>query len=89
MELIPIDLSKAYEASGGHGESDHPDIQLDRWYLAEIQNGKKPMYLTGTFSRQWYGLNFDCDWGGSGLQFDKPGTNKSSWLRLWLLEPTK
>jgi hypothetical protein len=49
-------------------------------YIAKI-DGK--LYF-GTFSRQWYGWNFDCGFGmGVGLQFDAPGWNSSGWQALW------
>jgi len=73
-QLIPINLSK------GEGH-EHPDIVVGKPYLAYVM-GK---YISGTFSRQWYGLHFDCDWGASGIQFDAPGFNLSTWEALWLL----
>lgn len=84
MKLEEIDLTKATghecpEINGHEGD----------WYLAEIQfsTDKKPFYTVGHFSRQWFGLHFDCDWGMSGLQFDAPGYNCSAWKRLWRINP--
>ena len=74
MKLIEIDLTK------GSGHS-HPEIERDRFYLAKYGGG---LYF-GKFSFQWYGLNFDCGFGGSGIQFDTPGSNSSDWQQLWLL----
>lgn len=93
MKLVEIDLSRCREKpdSDAVGECWHPDIDLDRYYLAELEsaNDQPPGYYTGQFSEQWYGYNFD-GWGsGSGLQLDKPGTNMSSWMRLWLIEPER
>lgn len=97
MKLTEIDLSRCCEKPGESGDHWHPDIDTDRYYLAEIKatNGTwngwptdfPPGYYAGKFSEQWYGYNFDGWGGGAGLQLDKPGTNMSSWLRLWLIEP--
>ena len=101
MKLVEIDLSRCCEKPPDGGtrstESWHPDIDPNRYYLAEIKstNGIRtgwptdfpPGYYAGQFSEQWFGYNFDGWGGGAGLQLDKPGTNMSSWLRLWLIEP--
>jgi len=75
-----IDLNKCCAADGGCGLSDHPDISSKKTYLVKI-DGK---FFLGKFSRQWYGWNFD-DWGTSGIQLDKPGTNSSDWQGIWEL----
>lgn len=75
-KLTEIDLSLAVEHN-------HPHIKPGKTqYLAKFK-GDNRLYL-GTFSKEWYGLNFDCDWGGR--QFDAPGYNSSSWKRLWVIE---
>ncbi len=81
MQLSPVNLRKGK----GH---DHPDIDARSLYLAEIKfdEDRASTFLVGRFSRQWYGLNFDCNWGASGLQFDTPGSNCSCWKRLWRIE---
>jgi hypothetical protein len=73
-KLKRIDLRKG----DGH---EHPDIKIGKTrYLAKIGND----FWCGTFNRQWYGLNFH-GWYGRSLQYDKPGTNSSSWTDLWEL----
>lgn len=47
-------------------DCNHPDINLRKKYMANIEGD---LYV-GKFSRHWYGLNFDCDWGYSGVQLD-------------------
>jgi hypothetical protein len=80
-KLKEIDLSKCTAKEGGY--HDHPDIQTRKKYLAKIGGD----FFTGTFSREWYGLTFEDGWGGSGHQLDKPGTNASTWQRLWEIIP--
>lgn len=70
--LDEIDLSLAKE-------HDCPGINSEDWFLAYVMG----RFLVGTFSKQHYGWNFDCGWGASGVQFDAPGYNASSWARLW------
>lgn len=90
MKLVEVDLSRCCKKPDGGGSRDgwHPDIDLSRYYLAEIEsaNNNPPGYYAGCFSEQWHGLKLDGWGGGAGLQLDKPGTNSSSWLRLWLIE---
>jgi hypothetical protein len=81
-KLVEIDLSKAHE-------NKHPDIKRGVRYLAELVLYDKPELLYGTFSKQWYGWNFDCNWGCSGIQFDAPGYNSSPWRRLWKIVKVK
>ncbi len=73
--LRPLDMSKSTKR-------EHPDIKAGRatQYLCLIGD----RYFCGSFSRQWYGLNFD-NWipGTVGLQFDAPGTNSSDWQMIW------
>lgn len=76
--LTPIDLSKS-------DRHEHPDIKTDGMqYLVKFSS--EECYYLGTFSRQWYGLNFN-NWGVSGRQFDAPGYNHSSWEAVWRLDP--
>lgn len=76
MKLKKINLSKG----DGHN---HPDIKCGKVkYLAKI-NGE---LFTGSFTREWYGLNFD-GWHDIGIQFDTPGTNGSDWEALWRIMP--
>lgn len=82
MKLTEIDLTRVTQNDRSTGWHEHPDIvpSGDAQYLALI----KGRYYAGTFTRQWYGLNFD-GWH-YGLQLDKPGTNASNWERLWRIE---
>lgn len=70
LKLKELDLTK------GEGHN-HPDIDINKTYLCKIDGN----YFAGTFNIQWYGLNFNGWW--CGLQYDKPGTNSSSWERIW------
>lgn len=74
MKLKRISLSKAKN-------HECPGIKNDgeTWYLAKVMD----QWMAGTFSREWYGLHFDTDWGMSGLQFDAPGYNSSNWEELY------
>lgn len=88
MKLVEIDLRKGgVEDEDGFNYHLHPDIKCgSTWYLAKINR----LYYVGTFSKEWFGLTFDCDFGECGsIQFDTPGTNASDWKRLWLLVPDK
>jgi hypothetical protein len=79
--FTPVDLHACCQAEGGCGFSDHPDIQTGRKYLVQYDGH----YYLGTFTRQWYGWNFEGVYP-SGVQLDKPGTNSSAWEGLWLVE---
>jgi len=70
-----IDLSKAK----GHS---HPEIKVGKQYLCKIDGE----WFMGSFSREWYGLNFDGWVNDTGLQFDEPGTNASTWERVFEME---
>lgn len=73
ISLKKIDLSKA-------SKHECPSIKIGATeYLAIIN---KELYF-GSFSKEWYGLNFDCDYGVSGIQFDAPGYNSSEWQELY------
>ena len=65
MKLIEIDLSRTCEKpdSDACGKCWHPDIDLDRHYLAEIQftTDEKASYHAGRFSEVWFGLSFHQD----------------------------
>lgn len=71
MKLKKIDLKKSDKHT-------HPDIKLNKWYLAKVSGN----YSAGMLTKQWYGLNFDGFYS-AGLQFDAPGTNASRWQALW------
>lgn len=71
--LMPIDLTKG---DGHH----HPDIRPGRTQYLVLIDGR---YYAGTFSEQWYGLNFCPAWGANSHQYDKPGTNYSGWEAVW------
>jgi hypothetical protein len=80
IKLIPLDMSKT-DVTPDNGRCSHPDIKVGQKheYLCLI-DGK---FYAGSFSRVWFGLNFD-GWGGfSGLQYDAPGTNSSGWQQIW------
>jgi hypothetical protein len=73
IKLKPIDFSKAT----GH---ECPGVKTGKTrYLAVLQGNEMAI---GSFSRQWYGLNFEGFYG-AGLQFDAPGTNASRWKALF------
>jgi len=78
VKLKRIDLSKAVK-------SDHPDIKVgdEHRYLARVQMSHGDVLVAGSFSREWYGLNFHWFWGASTFQFDAPGYNGSTWIELW------
>lgn len=65
-ELIPVDLRK-------RDDCQHPDIKAGKHYLAKI--GRQ--YYAGTFSKQWYGWNFNAVYD-AGIQLDD-----SDWKALW------
>jgi len=73
---MPIDLTKAIE-------HECPSVRCDGTvYLAKFNSYG---YAVGSFSREWYGLNFSGSPVGNwnGVQFDAPGWNSSSWEYLW------
>lgn len=71
IELIKLDMSKAKEC-------EHPDISKNKEYLI-LYDGR---FYAGTFSRQWYGWNFNGVYN-AGVQFDAPGYNCSDWEQIW------
>lgn len=75
--LTPIDLSFAE----GH---ECPGLIPGRLYLVKFSDD--PQLYCGTFTRQWYGLNFGPWINGVGRQFDAPGYNHSRWQAVWLVE---
>ena len=84
IKLIPIDLSKAEHkvcSSTIDGRTIHPDIKLGAKYLAKCGG----QFAAGSFSMQWYGLNFQGFYP-AGHQFDAPGTNHSDWEALWEIQ---
>lgn len=78
MKLISVNISKE---KGRNIEIKYgPEYQ----YLAKIQYNKNIIYLSGYFTKQWYGPNFS--WFAmsmAGLQFDPIGENSSPWVALW------
>ena len=58
--------------------TNHPDISLRKNYLIKYDG----RFYAGKFGREWYGLNFNGVYD-AGAQFDKPGTNASSWQGVW------
>lgn len=94
--LKPIDLSKTivsktkrqkgrkYKQSDGE-QTTHPDIKPGNiQYLCKIDG----RFYGGTFSMEWYGLNFDGLYD-AGLQFDPPGVNHSYWQAIWEIIESK
>lgn len=77
IKLIELDMTK----SKGH---EHPDINRDKEYLI-LYDGT---LYAGTFTRQWYGWNFNEVYH-AGVQFDEPGTNMSSWQQIWEIKRIK
>lgn len=71
-QIVEIDLTRG-------NQHEHPDLNDWDDFLA-LHDGK---LLVGSFSRQWYGWNFNCGTYDAGLQFDTPGSNHSRWQRLW------
>ncbi len=86
MRLIELDLTKTSyskpeaRAKGLPNNNDHPDINTKDFYLCKIGGG----YFVGKLSETWYGLSF-YGWN-DGLQYDKPGTNRSRWEKIWRIE---
>ena len=76
MKLARISLRRARE-------HDLPGVNTRSLYLVKWDGD---LYL-GRFSRQWYGLNFECELGESGFQFDAPGFNDSLWQGVWVVKP--
>ena len=96
MNLVEIDLSRtcAKPGAGDSGKNWHPDIDTTRYYLAEVQwdDDGESQFWAGQFSEVWFGYNFNCGFGASGFQLDKPEPPNSvgwvsCWRRLWLIEP--
>ena len=63
----------------GARRSELPGVNTRSTYLVKYAGN---LYL-GKFTRQWYGLNFNCDFGASGMQFNAPGYNLSRWQGVW------
>lgn len=72
--LIEIDLSQTTK-QGGAG------LDVGPTYLV-LYAGR---FYAGQFERVWYGLNFRGIYG-AGAQYDPPGSNYSSWQRIWRIE---
>lgn len=72
--LIEINLSETTR-NGGAG------LKVGPTYLV-LYSGR---YYAGKFSQVWYGLNFEGIFD-AGAQYDPPGTNYSSWQRIWRIE---
>lgn len=79
MESKMIEKWKRLDMRKAEG-SNHPDIRCGKRYRCKIDG----QIFYGTFSREWYGLNFD-GWTPNpiGIQFDAPGTNSSTWEAIW------
>jgi len=56
--------------------NEHPDLSTRKLYLVDVYGD---LYV-GRFTRQHYGLNFDCDWGASGLQL---GSGPDAIRAIW------
>jgi hypothetical protein len=69
--LEEIDLSKTTK-KGGAG------LEVGPTYLV-LYHGS---FHTGRFCEVWHGLNFHGIFP-AGTQYDPPGTNYSSWQRIW------
>lgn len=68
-----LDLSKS-------DQGNHPDISTKKKYMVKY-NGE---WFIGTFSRQWYGLNFSFPYNVTvGFQFNAPNYNASTWEEVW------
>ena len=70
--LVEIDLKRI-------DDCDHPDIKAGVHYLAKIDDE----FHAGTFSRQWYGWNFNAVYD-AGYQLDYGGLKG-----LWRIETRK
>jgi hypothetical protein len=62
--LCEIDLG----GRSGKNSCEHQEIKENTNYLCLIYG----QYCAGSFSRQWYGWNFN-GWGASGCQLKSPG----------------
>lgn len=74
LSLKEIDLSQTSK-DGGAG------LEAGPTYLV-LYGGS---YYVGSFSTQWYGLNFNGIYD-AGAQYDPPGNNYSEWQRIWRLD---
>lgn len=81
--LVEIDLEKATRNARSNGWHSHPEIRPDGTQYLALIGGR---FFCGSFTEQWFGLNFSGWHNPAGLQFDKPGTNVSSWQKLWRIE---
>jgi len=72
--LKKIDLSKIDSEN-----CSHPDIQVEKSYLAKIRG----QWHAGHFSHQWFGLNFDAVYH-SGFQMNYKG-----WEELYEIQETR
>jgi len=81
IQLIPIDMNLSVR-------NDHPQIEVGKQYLVKLRkpSGDGYIYYAGTFSRQWFGLNFDGWTNPAGLQFDKPCADYSRWVQVWEIQ---
>lgn len=71
-----LDLNKS-------DKHEHPDIRTDGTrYLVKYND----RWHIGTFSRQWYGLNFNGIYM-AGCQFDEPEWNSSEWQEVIEFDP--
>lgn len=72
--LTEIDLAQTTN-KGGAG------LEVGPTYLV-LHRGR---FHCGTFSTQWYGLNFNGIYP-AGCQYDPPGTNASDWQKIWRID---
>lgn len=63
----------------GEGHN-HPDIDEDKTYMVKVYG----RWHFGTFKLVWFGWTF---WADGHCQYDKPGTNSSSWERIIEFDP--
>lgn len=72
-KLKKINLNKRFRGDEGSGNCDHPDIKTGISYLVQYDGS----LYAGTFTRQWYGWNFDGIYD-AGAQLDYSG-----WEAIW------
>lgn len=79
MRLVKVNLKNAQEHRC-------PNIKVGTRYTYLCKIGGQ--WGIGSFSREWYGLNFYSDnfSGGNGIQFDAPGFNSSEWEEVYQIK---
>lgn len=72
-KLIEIDLTKG-------DKHEHPDFDENGYYLVKFSD----RWYFGQPQRVWFGWHFACGFGVcGGFQFDAPGSNHSSWEKMY------